>query len=1065
MFVGVILGRFFLYLFFFLLSQFCLSCSQGGSSESDSFFLLETNFSTGQVRPVNVPLEFRFNQPLDWSSVNSSTVMIEPMGMGIPPVVGEFSLGDEPNVLRFQPLCPADPEGQTGGFLPSSAGQLVKYSISIPQRRSSVESSLLSQQGEGLNDSFESHFQTAMYPGTIVQDSNPSNSPQVKVSSLPGVLGRNLFSNPIGPIEIKIDQQILANSIQEDAIYLQFEDDQYGVIRIPSKVELIRNCTSDGGALLALTPCGILPAGQRIDFYLSSEVSGLGVGDSHFEDLYFHSAWVEDSSLDSKLDALVENFDSSNSVNEDADLLWPKAELEEGVLKAASIFPSDDNGIVIEVGDSTFNGAQVVFSTDFAQLKDQNGNNVSFQEGLLEVRDFILRSPHGAQPTIFSVIGSHPLRIRASGTIRIEEGARLTVNGQAAPNVNGIDQAHTPSAGGKGWAGAGDGGSGSPNTDRSSPTGQAGFGAFQISAMGGQPGHSAFGASQGLRPGGGGGGNWGVEEINSTGEWTSFVYGMYARCQSSDECAPASCESNPPGVFNSKGEPGSSGNRCFQNPAPSSACFDPVDGLGDPICHFDATNSGCLASGGNAGPAIFSDTNPENNFLGRKPKYPQGGRLQIISGELDEIRGGQGGGGGGNAVPGNVFPSGTNFSTNDIRGAGGGGGGGALILEALGEISIDGLVFANGGDGGAPEQDLFHFQGGGGGGGGAGGLIVVESASRLWIGKNARVQARGGNRGLGGGVAPGAEELFLPPFCRMNQSAARGGAGGKGLILFRVPFDDSQTLACGNYNRPRIENNAVVMQLGNGNEFVIDCERELSAAGSMSSEFVDRLDPAPQIVLPTFGPRSSAQSPWFFLGWANDSSTHQFEFAQAQEPVENLNEVFLEPVISGTGAQTEQQGRVVILNSPNLAETIRHSPRVLISDEFQPNPQAPRYSILGASVNGNLVSLTLDIPEQENVQIGSWTLYRRYGKASISEKVNLSLNVCPIRVFFEGARPLWPLVSEPDPATIVGPTAEIETLAGLPLLRFTVHFNQDFAAELTESANLCLDFLKIPVRF
>ncbi|WP_321365275.1 hypothetical protein [uncultured Desulfuromusa sp.] len=130
-------------------------------------------------------------------------------------------------------------------------------------------------------------------------------------------------------------------------------------------------------------------------------------------------------------------------------------------------------------------------------------------------------------------------------------------------------------------------------------------------------------------------------------------------------------------------------------------------------------------------------------------------------------------GGAGGQVYGNVrcFPlmggsgGGGGSATTGYAGGGGGGGAGALLIAADGDLTLTGLIRANGGSGayGLYYDSSGNDYYGGGGGGGAGGAIRLLANSILGTG---RLQAIGGTGGRGGA----------------STSTARGGTGGQGRI-------------------------------------------------------------------------------------------------------------------------------------------------------------------------------------------------------------------------------------------------------------------------------------------
>ena len=123
---------------------------------------------------------------------------------------------------------------------------------------------------------------------------------------------------------------------------------------------------------------------------------------------------------------------------------------------------------------------------------------------------------------------------------------------------------------------------------------------------------------------------------------------------------------------------------------------------------------------------------------------------------------GGGAGGGGGAVYQNVADPGAHSS-----GASGGAGGGTILIYAVGNITVDGTVKADGGDGGATSGSGK----GGAGGGGAGGSVLLFSGGTLTI--DGTVTAKGGTGG-----------------------ASTGGNGGDGGVgrLWTIDGDGNPTL-------------------------------------------------------------------------------------------------------------------------------------------------------------------------------------------------------------------------------------------------------------------------------
>jgi len=170
---------------------------------------------------------------------------------------------------------------------------------------------------------------------------------------------------------------------------------------------------------------------------------------------------------------------------------------------------------------------------------------------------------------------------------------------------------------------------------------------------------------------------------------------------------------------------------------------------------FDGVSNSIGGGGGGAGHnSTSAATDGADGDLGGAPnvgsKGLKGSSYQSENQFESSFVGGSGGGAAG---------AGYNSSTN-IRGATGGGGGGAIRIIAGGDITINGTIEANGGDGGT--------DGGTTGSGGAG------SGGSIWLQTNGNITGNGTIKTLGGtgGVGLGSGD---------------GGNGAKG----RIRLDDS----------------------------------------------------------------------------------------------------------------------------------------------------------------------------------------------------------------------------------------------------------------------------------
>jgi hypothetical protein len=174
--------------------------------------------------------------------------------------------------------------------------------------------------------------------------------------------------------------------------------------------------------------------------------------------------------------------------------------------------------------------------------------------------------------------------------------------------------------------------------------------------------------------------------------------------------------------------------------------------------------------GGAAGPSVFLDANPLNDFWGRELDPLTG---TILVGELVTPRGGRGGGAGGDCVLSTSFPSVPWTAFNNLKGAGAGGGGGlgAIVTPRL-NIVGDGSIRSNGGDGAVHPITNTNIKGGGSGGGSGGMLLLQVTTLDLRMANPRCITALGGRGGTG---AFGAHDAM-----------SAGGNGGPGILQLHM---------------------------------------------------------------------------------------------------------------------------------------------------------------------------------------------------------------------------------------------------------------------------------------
>jgi hypothetical protein len=302
--------------------------------------------------------------------------------------------------------------------------------------------------------------------------------------------------------------------------------------------------------------------------------------------------------------------------------------------------------------------------------------------------------------------GTNPLVLTATGSVMI--AGIIDVSGINGNNENSYDSAITPTPGGLGGPGGGRGGVSHPtivdiNADANGDGKPDGF--TMLNFLPPRQGERGEGPviKNGLVS---------FERNGGSGGMCGILRSPKLDCNASQN----------PGNDNGSRGAGAGGGSFFlvgvkgQDGLGNTASLEKFDSNHNPMYEKVGT-----INGGDPGDAVFVDSDPLNDFIGQK-------------GELSVAIGGQGGGGGGSRLD-SYFCGIQNFpdTVTDSKGGGGGGGGGALIVRALGTITlkaVTGQILATGGWGGIGEQ-IACGNWGGGGGGGSGGLAILDSATMV----------------------------------------------------------------------------------------------------------------------------------------------------------------------------------------------------------------------------------------------------------------------------------------------------------------------------------------------
>jgi hypothetical protein len=691
--------------------------------------VVSTNLVRGAAWHVNRPIEVAFDADVDVASLAQGGASIVRLDQPqAPPALGEWVLGG-PRTLRSFPACPTRSDLTDGGLAPGATYQLT---LSGAGSTHPVRSTA----GVPLGVSFRVVFQTVhgsgasvawdpkpTPPGLVVRDigsdgvtsyvevgeHDPARvaferDPATGAIDLAGgaTLPLNLYSDPATRVRfvLRVDQALAPgrDNVSGDSVQVVWRDDGGGEHRLAAEVTLRSNClhpgttnaraqqwgaADEGGAELVVAPLGVLPRGRTLAVRLEDSLRDIaGQAGPHPGLRGLHAVVDEGPSAD----VFVESFDGLEWVDTDATAPEEHATLGAGFVIGNGTFPgrggpNGDFDYVVLAGQT------VLFDTTFEQVTGGPNGAPTGTQDVIGGRLFV-RNLHVQAGATLLPVGPNPLRVFATGAVRID--GSIDASGSSNFGVATLNTTNIPEAGAAGRAGGGRGGTGSPNTSSSSPRGGAGFGAFQTNQRGGEGGEGSYSAG-GIdrRRGAGGGGGRFARDVRY--RWN----GVDVPCQT---------------LIGLDAEPGFPGG---------------FGGVG-------AVSQSTRAEGGAVAPAVFSDADPRNDFVGAMVLESGGSTL---FGELNALWAGAGGGGGGDASNTASFPL-TPFNPGgDEKGAGGGAGGGSIAIVALGRITVGatGSIRADGGHGGGGENTIFFDRVGGGSGGGSGGMILLESAVAVQI--------------------------------------------------------------------------------------------------------------------------------------------------------------------------------------------------------------------------------------------------------------------------------------------------------------------------------------------
>ncbi len=581
---------------------------------------------------------------------------------------------------------------------------------------------------------------------------------------------------------------------------------------------------------ILLYPSGILPLGHTLALELAHGFESLGGVPMHdkqpeeYEQIAQYGVALDPHSGMAVGDYLYEDFD--DVIRQDASLAaegqqpasWDAA--NSNTLRASFGFGGD--GSLGRFAPPTSQEIVVYLDTNYQSFPLFSGATPDAAPGTVVVggvfnfTDFTL-------PENVKLIaqGSNALIITATGNVLIE--GRIDLNGSDGTEDDTFDSSMTPMPGGSPGPGAGKGGDSHPVTSpagaasikyiQTPPFGQSGYGPGNKGPGGGGGGqcgctlpwepfngassncfNNYYSTGDGSRGSGGGGGSLNVFFPNAPEAAGVAVSGRRGAIGIGNHLPmpfkPGEPIPPPPAAYNAQpGNPTNAVARANFNPTFTQAYAQGMIWDTGSLMDTNKTwpNTKRITMYGAAGPAVFVDEDPDNNFIG------QGGEVQTLIG-------GQGGGGAGSRTEGlsqqckvPIFDNaGLPFTVLDARGGGGGGGGGALLIQALGTIEIRGnaaRIEAKGGRGKGGEEIGMGSRGGSGGGG-SGGSVILQSAVNVKMndaalatvvidvsggcGHNASVISSGTTTGVSGG-----DSNVLQCF--------DGGPGGPGIVQIHKP--------------------------------------------------------------------------------------------------------------------------------------------------------------------------------------------------------------------------------------------------------------------------------------
>ena len=803
-------------------------CSGGGSSSSSYSThgtLLSVDFpdpsgvnsEASDTPPGAAPLlqqvVFTFDGSPDPNVVSGNTIQIRDAS-GFP-VPGSFAVSG--TTVTFTPQLPTRPVtiaangaiDAGGAGLAPTANYTIRTGPGIFTFITRVDPQLLARFKDPTNSNdILIGFRTGSDPANFFAGPPLSSPLLLSADPVDGATGvsPNLYTDPGGlfpprrAFELRFDGAVSPDlgNVSSDTFQLIDLDDRPAAF--PSGLPLGVDVTVVENALdhsvVEVTSSGILPFGHQLALEYPSDLHGISQTGALSGATTIAAAFTIATGPASVNDDLAENFDSNARQETDPSQLgigvlaadWNK----DGAAILQAGFAFQGNGLLGRfippppaAGDTkvvTLDTSQQPFPLFDGSTPDAPVFTVT--GGVFPFTDVDIPAGVVIQP-----LGNNPLVITATGSFRL--AGSIYVGGQDGTPDNAYDSAVTSVPGGAATCGGGRGGEGHPiiffppdqvsYANLVSPTyGGTGFGVDPVDGV--------------MKRIGGTGGQSGMtDNPDNNGKYST-----------DHELECVETLRTTPGVPGVK-VPGGGGGSMFllgHSPGDLDSGYggNIINGKGNVLPDGDGGYIIRTISHKSLDPGVpgqwpfYDDGNAQNDFYGSR-------------GQLTRLIGGQGGGSGATSVEGyycGLWCKHDSDSTNDhvcngednvladsigdARGGGGGGGGGAVLIQALGAITLDAtsIIDAHGGAGmGGEAVGCSDF--GGGGGGGAGGMVIVQSGTSIFVDAGARIDVREG----GGDRADDRDYYVNSSSCTGDGSdgvaIGDGGPGGQGFIQLQVP--------------------------------------------------------------------------------------------------------------------------------------------------------------------------------------------------------------------------------------------------------------------------------------